>query len=212
MFDPLLAPLSRKILQPPARYLVSRQVSANQVTLAGFAVGMLALPALALGWFGLALLCILLNRLADGLDGAVARQTQTTDAGGYLDIVLDFIFYSAVPFGFLLYDPAQFGIAAGLLMLTFMGTGATFLAFASIAAKHAIDNPGYSNKALHYMGGLTEGFETILAFVAFCLWPQHFTVLALTFAGLCWLTALTRLWAGYRTLRELQKRHSEQSP
>ena len=149
----------------------------------------------------LLLLFILLNRLADGLDGVVARQTQHTDAGGYLDIVLDFIFYSAVVLGFLLANPAQNAVAAGVLMVTFMGTGSTFLAFASIAAKRGIENLDYPNKSLHYMGGLTEGFETILAFVLFCLWPQHFVVLAYVFATACWLTALTRLYSGYRTLQ-----------
>lgn len=200
MFDPVITPMTRKLLEPAASWLIKRNISADQVTVGGFIIGLLAVPALAAELYSLALLLILLNRLADGLDGAVARQTQQTDAGGYLDIVLDFIFYSAVAFGFLLADPAQNAIAAGVLMVTFMGTGSTFLAFASIAAKRGIENLDYPNKSLHYMGGLTEGFETIVAFVVLCLWPQHFVMLASVFAGACWLTALTRLYSGYRTL------------
>jgi len=201
MIDPLVTPITRKILEPMAGELVKRRVSADQVTVFGFFLGLLAIPALAMEWYGLALLFILVNRISDGLDGAVARQTKMTDAGGYLDIVLDFIFYSAVVFGFLLANPEQNAIAAGVLLVTFMGTGSTFLAFASIAAKRGIDNLNYPNKSLHYMGGLTEGFETILAFVVFCLWPQHFPVLAYIFAVACWITAITRLWSGYKTLR-----------
>ncbi|MBL4742684.1 MAG: hypothetical protein COB75_07225 [Idiomarina sp.] len=200
MFDPVITPLTRKILEPAAGWLVKRNISADQVTVSGFLIGLLAVPALAFEFYTMALLFILLNRLADGLDGAVARQTQQTDAGGYLDIVLDFIFYSAVVLGFLLADPTQNAVAAGVLMVTFMGTGSTFLAFAGIAAKRGIENLDYPNKSLHYMGGLTEGFETILAFVLFCLWPQHFVMLAYVFAAACWLTALTRLYSGYRTL------------
>ena len=200
MFDPVITPVTRKLLEPAASGLIKRNVTADQVTISGFLIGLLAVPALAFGWYWLALLLILLNRLADGLDGAVARQTQQTDAGGYLDIVLDFIFYSAVVFGFLLANPTQNAVAAGVLMVTFMGTGSTFLAFAAIAAKRGIQNVDYPNKSLHYMGGLTEGFETIVAFVSFCLWPQHFALLAYIFAGACWLTALTRLYSGYRTL------------
>lgn len=200
MFDPVITPITRKLLEPGARWLIKRNISADQVTLAGFLLGILAVPALAFEYYTLALVLILLNRLADGLDGAVARQTQPTDAGGYLDIVLDFIFYSAVVLGFLLANPAQNAVAAGVLMVTFMGTGSTFLAFASIAAKRGIENLDYPNKSLHYMGGLTEGFETIVAFVVFCLWPQHFVLLAYLFAAACWLTALTRLYSGYRTL------------
>lgn len=202
MFDPKLLPATRKILDLPARLLVRAGVSADQVTITGFIIGLLAVPFLAFELYELALAAILLNRLCDGLDGAVARRTQLTDAGGFLDIVLDFIFYSAVVFGFLWASPEQNAIAAGLLLVTFMGTGSTFLAFASVAGKRGIENPEYPNKSLHYMGGLTEGFETILAFVAFCLWPQHFSVLAYIFAASCWLTAITRIVAGYRTLKQ----------
>lgn len=201
MLDPILTPLTRKLLHPLADAMVRRNISADQITISGFVVGLLAVPALAFEQYLVALLCILLNRLADGLDGAVARQTQLTDAGGYLDIVLDFIFYSAVVFGFLLANPDQNAIAAGLLMVTFMATGATFLAFASLAAKRGIENLDYPHKSLHYMGGLTEGTETIIALAAFCLWPQYFVVLAVVFAVACWITAVTRLYSGYRTLR-----------
>jgi phosphatidylglycerophosphate synthase len=202
MIDPKLLPITRAVLDVPARLLVRLGVTADQVTVAGFVVGLLAVPLLALEHYTAALIAILLNRLADGLDGAVARRTQLTDAGGYIDIVLDFIFYSAVVFGFLLASPEQNAVAAGVLLVTFMGTGSTFLAFASVAGKRGIENPSYPNKSLHYMGGLTEGFETILAFVAFCLWPQHFAVLAYIFAAACWITAITRIVAGYRTLRK----------
>ncbi|RXS43923.1 CDP-alcohol phosphatidyltransferase family protein [Idiomarina sp. 29L] len=202
MLDPKLLPITRALLDIPARLLIKLGVTADQVTVAGFVVGLLAVPLLAFEYYTFALILILLNRLADGLDGAVARRTQLTDAGGYIDIVLDFIFYSAVVFGFLLASPEQNAVAAGVLLVTFMGTGATFLAFASVAGKQGIENPSYPNKSLHYMGGVTEGFETILAFVAFCLWPQQFATLAYVFAALCWITAITRIVAGYRTLKK----------
>ncbi|MDN7124240.1 CDP-alcohol phosphatidyltransferase family protein [Pseudidiomarina terrestris] len=203
MIDALLYRRLRPILDTAAKPLVKLGISANTVTVVGFVIGLLVLPALAAQRFDLALLCIVLNRLSDGLDGAIARQTKRTDAGGYLDSVMDFIFYSAVPFGFLLADPAEFGSVAGLLMFSFMGTAATFLAFAILAGKHGIENPNYPNKSLHYMGGITEGFETIVAFIVFCLWPAAFPVTGAIFAALCWFTALTRLYLGYRTLRLL---------
>ncbi|RUO41004.1 hypothetical protein CWE22_02060 [Pseudidiomarina aestuarii] len=201
MIDPFLNKTLRPILANLARPIVARGIRADHVTIAGFGLGLLAVPALALQWYGLALVLILGNRVADGLDGAVARLTTTSDAGGYIDSVFDFIFYSAIPFGFLLADIEQNAVAAAFLMLTFMGTGATFLAFAAVASKRGIDNPNYPNKSLHYMGGITEGFETIVAFIAFCLWPQWFPILALSFAALCWLTTAIRLWSGYWTLR-----------
>lgn len=209
MIDAFLYPGLQPSLERLARPLVRLGFRANQMTLAGFVVGMCAVPALAFEHYWLALLCIALNRLSDGLDGAMARQTQRTDAGGYLDSVCDFLFYMAIPLGFLLAAPSQNAVAAGFLMLSFMGTGATFLAFAVLASKHGIENPRYPNKSLHYMGGLTEGFETIVAFVVFCLWPNGFVYSASVFAALCAFTAATRLYHGFRTLRQAEQQAAE---
>lgn len=164
---------------------------------------MLALPFLALGWYGAALAAILLNRLLDGLDGALARRRGLSDAGGFLDISLDFLFYALVPFGFILADPQNNALAGGWLLFAFIGTGSSFLAFAALAAKHQIANPGYAHKSLHYLGGLTEGTETILLFVLSCLFPAHFAWLAWLFGALCWLTTATRIASGYETLKRV---------
>ncbi|RUO55626.1 CDP-alcohol phosphatidyltransferase family protein [Pseudidiomarina homiensis] len=204
MIDAVLYRHLQPILNNIAKPLVKMGFNADQMTLLGFVIGLGALPALAYAHYELALLCILLNRLSDGLDGAMARLTRRTDAGGYLDSVCDFIFYMAIPLGFLLAAPNVNGVAAGFLMLSFMGTGSTFLAFAVLAGKHGIDNPNYPNKSLHYMGGLTEGFETIVAFCVFCLWPSLFVYTASIFAALCGFTALTRCYLGYQTLRRLE--------
>ncbi|SHF01930.1 Phosphatidylglycerophosphate synthase [Modicisalibacter ilicicola DSM 19980] len=193
-------------VQRPLTWLAARvarrRITPDQVTLGGFAVGMLALPLLAIEAYGLALIAILLNRLADGLDGALARHLQTSsDAGGFLDIGLDFVFYAAVVLGFALADPAANALAATLLLFAFVGTGSSFLAFAIMAAKHGLTRPSFTRKAFFYLDGLTEGTETILAFVAFCLWPERFASLALLFAAACLVTTTTRLWGGYRTLK-----------
>lgn len=91
----------------------------------------------------------MLNRLLDGLDGALARRRELTDAGGFLDISLDFLFYALVPFGFILAAPEQNALAGGWLLFAFIGTGSSFLAFAALAAKHQIDNPGYAHKSFY---------------------------------------------------------------
>ncbi|MGL5031967.1 MAG: CDP-alcohol phosphatidyltransferase family protein [Aeromonas sp.] len=200
MFDRHLIPLIRRPLTALAHPLGRAGVSANQVSLCGFAIGMLALPLLALGYYPWALAAIVLNRIGDGLDGALARQTGISDCGGFLDITLDFIFYAAVVLGFALADPLN-ALPAATLLFAFMGTGSSFLAFAIMAGKRGIDNPIYQHKSLYYLGGLTEGSETIGLFVLMCLWPTHFAELAYGFALLCLITTLTRLWSGYHTLR-----------
>ncbi|MGB1161866.1 MAG: CDP-alcohol phosphatidyltransferase family protein [Alphaproteobacteria bacterium] len=201
MFDARI----RKLIDPPtnrlASWFVGRGISADQITLVGFFVGILTIPALWLGYPLVALLLIGLNRLADGLDGAVARQTEPTDRGGFLDICLDFFFYSAVPFGFALMDPVQNALSASFLIFSFIGTGASFLAFAIFAEKRGISTDLRGQKSLYYLGGLTEGFETIVFLVLICLFPGAFWWMAIVFGVLAWITATTRVIAGWRLFR-----------
>ncbi|KHT63586.1 membrane protein [Photobacterium gaetbulicola] len=177
-------------------------ITANQVTLAGFVIGLFALPALALEAYNWALGFIIVNRIFDGLDGAIARRQGITDCGGFLDITLDFLFYSMVPFGFVLANPDANAVAGAFLIFSFIGTGSSFLSFAIMAGKRNIESPVYKQKSLYYIGGLTEGTETIACFVLFCLFPAHFAPIAWVFGTLCWITTTTRIWAGYQTLKE----------
>jgi len=200
MIDAALLPLQRRVLSAPARRLAALGVSADQVTLAGFLFGVLSLPALAYGMYGTALVLICLNRVMDVLDGAVARQTDPTDRGAFLDIALDFIFYAMVPLGFALVDPERNALPAAVLIASFVGTGSSFLAFATVAAKRGLSANAYPSKGIYYLGGLTEGAETILLFVAMCLFPSLFPVLAYLFAADCALTTATRWHQGWVAL------------
>ncbi|MGO2343452.1 CDP-alcohol phosphatidyltransferase family protein [Vibrio litoralis] len=210
MLDRYVIPLIKRPLDALAKQCVQRHIKADHITLASFLIGLFAIPALWGEHYLLALLFIVLNRIGDGLDGAIARQTQTSDAGGFLDICLDFIFYALIPFGFLLSNPEQNALWAALLIVSFVGTGSSFLAFASIAGKRNITNPVYQNKSLYYMSGIAEGTETIGFFIAFCLWPALFPQLAAIFAALCFITTINRIWAGYRTIQSSEtQQHQE---
>lgn len=182
--------------------LLRMHINADIVTVTGFLFGMAAIPALWQQKYFLALVLIALNRICDGLDGALARLSKPSDAGGFLDITLDFLFYAGIVWGFALADPARNALAAATLIFSFVGTGSSFLAFAILAAKRNIGNMLYPQKSFYYLGGLTEGTETILALVAFCLFPAYFPGLAYTFAGLCWITTVSRIFGGYYTLKK----------
>lgn len=196
----------RRLIDPPLDLLAARAarfgLDADTVTLIGFGFGAVAMLAIATGHSLIGLAALLVNRTADGLDGAVARRSAPTDRGGFLDIVLDFIVYSGVVFAFAVADPADNALAAAFLVFSFMGTGASFLAFAVMAAKRGLSTGTHGSKSLYYLGGLTEGTETVLIFVAFCLAPGAFPILAWTFGGLCWLTTLARLVTGWQVFRE----------
>ncbi|MBF9032742.1 CDP-alcohol phosphatidyltransferase family protein [Rhodobacterales bacterium HKCCE2091] len=199
MFDAALLPLQRRLLAPPARWLHRRGVAADWITLAGFVIGAAAFAAAATGAFGLALLGLGLNRLADGLDGAVARIAGPTDRGAFLDIALDFVFYALFPLGFAIHDPDANALAAAALVTSFVGTGSSFLAFSIIAGKRGLTAHDYPQKGIYYLGGLTEGAETIVFMALLCLLPGLFAPLAWAFAAACVVTTLTRWLAGWRS-------------
>jgi phosphatidylglycerophosphate synthase len=199
MFDTSLRPWIDPPLNRAAQRIVRRGVTADQITMAGFAVGVLAAVAIAFGAFGWALLLVACNRIADGLDGAVARINGATDRGGFLDITLDFAFYAAVPLAFAVHAPASNALPACALLAGFLLNGSAFLAYAIIAAKRGLTSTAQGHKSITYLAGLAEGTETIAMFVLGCLWPSTFPVLATAFAGLCVVSALARVVIGCRT-------------
>lgn len=176
-------------------------VTADAVTLAAFAAGLAAFVAIALEAYLSGLFLLLLSRIGDGLDGAVARHTRKSDFGGYLDIVLDFAFYGLVPLGFVLADPSANAVAGAVLILSFYVNGASFLAYAVMAEKRGLSTDARGEKSLFFTTGLAEATETIAFFVAFCLFPQWFVVLAFVFAALCFYTAVSRIVIAARTFR-----------
>ena len=199
----MLDGIMRRALDPglnrAGRVLARRGVHANQVTLIGLALGLLAAGLIAAGVSGwIALMPLLANRIADGLDGAVARASTLTDFGGFLDIVCDFIFYGAIPLAFVLRDPSANGVAGAVLLTSFYANGASFLAFAILAAKRGMHSNSRGMKSLYFTAGLLEGTETIAFFAAICLWPAAFAPLAYIFAALCFVTALSRTALAWR--------------
>ena len=203
MFDHRLRPIIDRPLNAVARRLVRWGIGANQITLIGFGIGMAGAIAIALQQYLLGLILILASRAADGLDGAVARANgSASDRGGFLDIVLDFLFYSSIPFAFALAAPEQNAVAAAFLIWSFIGTGASFLGYAVIAEKRGISTDARGRKSLFYLGGLTEGAETILFLCLVCLCPQHFAVMAWVFATLAWITTATRIYMGWTDFKD----------
>ena len=193
---------ARRLIDPAldaaASGAASLRLTANQVTVLGFAVGLAAIAAIAAQLYLVGLGLLLLNRLADGVDGCLARRHGPTDLGGYLDIVLDFIIYSGLAFAFALAQPER-ALAAAFLIFSFMGTGSSFLAFAIFAAKRKLgEHQGM--KGFYYLGGITEGTETILLFVFVCLLPDYFAEAAYAFGALCWLTTIGRIGAAVQRL------------
>lgn len=199
----------RPAINAMAAVLHRSGISANALTWLGWAVGMASAVAIAHQRYTLGLVLVVLSRLLDGLDGAVARLGAPSNAGGFLDITLDFWFYAAIPLAFAWAEPAQNALASACLLAAFIGSGTSFLAYAVMQEKRQANSapapaPTPSNgpvlKSFYFVGGLTEATETLAFFIAMCLWPALFPTLAFVFAGLCLLTSAMRIRSGLQEL------------
>lgn len=202
MLDARLRPLIDPPLNRMGQWLARRGIRADWVTALGLLLGLAAALAVWNERWLLALFLVLASRLADGLDGAIARATEVTDFGGYFDILADFTFYAAIPLAFVLVDPAANGAAGAFLLATFYINAASFLGFAILAEKAQMRSDAQGRKSIYYSNGLLEGTETIAFFIALCLFPAAFVPLALVFGALCLVTSALRLVAAMRLFRK----------
>jgi len=202
MFDALLRPVIDPTLNWIGGGIARAGVTANHITLAGAFAGGAAGGVIALGHYLPGLGLILISRLLDGLDGAVARATRPTDFGGYLDIVCDYVFYLAVPLGFAFANMQHMPYAL-ILTASFTLTAVSFLAFAAVAGKRGLTTRAHGPKSFFYNTGLAEGFETIAAFVLMCLLPDQFPVIAFVLAVLCVVTVVQRSVAAAKNFSDL---------
>ena len=202
MIDKYTHAMAQIVLTPLAKACNRFNIKADAVTVVGFLLGVLSMVFIYLQMYDIALYGVILNRIFDGLDGSLAREQGISPAGGFLDIVLDFIFYGGVIFSFGLSNE-EYLMPALFLVFSFIGTGSSFLAFSSIASVHNLSNPNYPNKALYYMSGITEGTETIAIFILMLLFPEYFAILAYIFGTLCMITTCMRIVFGYKSLRNL---------
>ena len=193
----------QKFTQKPFIYiskLFLKFISPNQMTLIGFGFGVLMCLSIIVDQYFIGLIFLFLNRLSDGLDGAMARLQNPTPLGGYLDIVLDFLVYGGfvVSFGITEQNNSFFSI---ILLFCYIGTGATFLAKAAILPSLAHQRLNEDiPKSFHYAGGLVEGSETILFMILCLLFPNLFIYLSSIFVVLCLITIVFRIIVCYQEL------------
>ena len=138
--------------------------------------------------------------MADGLDGAVARQTKATDLGAYLDIVSDFVLWAILPLAFLFHDMNN-AFAVAVLLSSFAMSMTVFLAYAIQAERRGTVSDAQGKKGFYYLAGLAEGTETILFFIAAMAYPHSFAPLALLFAPFVFLSVIGRLIVSFQSLR-----------
>ncbi len=185
MLDASLRPFVDRLVNPVGVWLAGHGVSANAITIFGFCLGFLAAVMISIDHMQAGFLLIALNRLCDGLDGAVARATGPSDFGGYLDVVLDFVFYAMIPLAFAVNDPGN-AVAAAFLIFSFVGTGTSFLAYAIMAEKYGVKSVKHGKEIICLSWGVNRGKRDHHSFLVddpdpclFCLLRQCFWRLVL---------------------------------
>jgi len=197
MFDDVLRRPKEIIMQPLAKAF--KGVSPTTITVAACLVGVASGAAAASQQYGLALGLWGANRLLDGLDGTMARvNSQQSDLGGYLDLVLDMVVYAAIPLGLTLgSDLPGVTLALAVLLASFYINSATWMVLSSLLEKRCQGAKAKGElTTVTIPRGLIEGLETFLFYSLFMIFPQWLTVLFSLMAGLVILTSIQRVaWA-----------------
>ena len=177
MLDSVLRKPKDRLLQPITVALAGH-VSATAITLTGLATGILAAMLIGFDLRVGGLVLWLLNRLFDGLDGAVSRLDGTqSDFGGYLDLMCDVIVYAAVAIGLAAGGGLETWVATAIMLAAFyINITSWLLISAIIARRHAEGQDGPTTVKIHR--GLLEGTETILVYSVLILLPEfRFTLM-----------------------------------
>ncbi|MGH9171830.1 MAG: CDP-alcohol phosphatidyltransferase family protein [Acidimicrobiales bacterium] len=199
MFDRQIRRAISPGLERVGEGLARAGVRPMMLTGGGWALGVGACVAAAERAWPAALALWLANRLADGLDGPVARAKGASDLGGYLDIVADFSIYGGFVAGVAVGVPAA-RLACVVLLLAYYVSGTAFLALSSLLERRG-KSPATDGRSLRFVGGLAEGAETIAVYTLFCLLPGAAAVIAWSFAAAVGVTAVQRIVLGVRLLR-----------
>lgn len=182
-------------MDPPARVLAPR-TPPLALTGVSLVVGAGAGLAAAFGGYWLALGLWWVSRVADGLDGAVARiRGASSDLGGYLDQLADTFVYAAVPLGiaFTVDDRATW-IACAVLLAAFYLNSVSWAYLAALAEKRSTTRAGDRPVTSIVMpAGLIEGTETIVLYSLMLSVPGWQPGWMWLMAGLVGVTIIQRL-------------------
>ncbi len=194
----------RARLGPPltatATWLSNRGVRAGHLTATGFVLGLGAAGAAAGRWWWVALVLWLASRVADGLDGAVARAgSGPTALGAWLDIIADFTVYGAFVVGASIGQPDA-RVALLVLLWTYYVNGATVLGLAAAAASRDATTGDEDERGIVLTRGLAEGTETIVAHALLVTFPAFMAPIAWAFAAMVGATILQRVALARRHL------------
>lgn len=182
----------------PAVALHRAGITANQVSVVAAVLGVTAasLVMVQLTWLGIALW--LVSRLLDGYDGMLARLSPTTSLfGGYLDITLDMLAYSAMAIAFAIAMPAD-AVFWMVVLLGYVLAITTTLALSSLSER--ADRQLGGDRSIQFTRALAEGGETTVVYVVIALAPSVSRYVLVVWIALLAITAIQRTALARRLL------------
>lgn len=193
MIDSLTKPFLLPQIDALAAKTDQSGLSANQLTLIAFAIGLCGCFAVGLSAYPFGLLLLLIGRFIDALAGAVARRKGVTEKGIVLDVLCDYLIFAGFAFLFSL-SASNTSMSCAFLLFSYLAMGVAYLAHAWLLARRgATELP---------RGGLVENGEMIVFMIVCCLYPVGYAAIAVVFGFLCWVTAGLRFGAAMKAVSQ----------
>ncbi len=182
----------------------AENINPDIITLAAFTAGIACASAALTGSLKAALLLWILNRILDGLDGAVARRyKKQSDEGAYLDIMTDFTVYAAIPLALAWqYNSVLLWKATAFLLGTFYINAVSWMYLSALLEKKKKQSDNRLFTSVEMPSGIVEGTETIIFYSLFFILPAYLVWIFSIMAILTFITVIQRLFFALRNFSE----------
>ncbi|MBP3038760.1 CDP-alcohol phosphatidyltransferase family protein [Bacillaceae bacterium Marseille-Q3522] len=193
MLDTKAKPYVTPVLNFLADRMLKWSLTANQVTVAAFIIGIASVVFLYFDFVMISFILLWLSGLLDALDGTIARKTKKTAFGTVLDVTFDRLVEAGIIIALAVKYPQN-----QLILLVLM-TSILFGITVFLVIGNVIKNDGV--KSFHYAPALAERSEGFLLLSAMMFspanvlfWPTLLFIVVETISG------IQRLAEAYRQL------------
>lgn len=190
----------RKYIQPlfekVAKFTIKRGITANQVTIVAFLVGIIAAIVVCFGNAAVGVALLWLSGFLDALDGTIARKTNSSSGiGTLMDILFDRIVEIAMLLAIeCMTNSVNIGIYISIVLSAIIISMTIFLTVGALAEKSG-------NKSFYYQAGLAERTEGFIMISLAAILPDLREIILLVFAAMMLFTAGQRLLEAKKILK-----------
>ncbi|WP_026690612.1 CDP-alcohol phosphatidyltransferase family protein [Alteribacter aurantiacus] len=192
---------ARKYVQPmigkTADQLLKLNLTANQVTVAAFVIGVSSGVFVYFGMPIVAVLVLWISGFLDAVDGSMARKTESTPFGTVMDVTFDRLVEISVILGLaFLYPDVMWALL--LLSVSIIFSMTVFLTVGAVSEKSGM-------KSFYYQAGLAERTEGFILFTFMILFPTFLLYTTLVFLFVEIITGMQRMLEAKQVLSNPKK-------